>query len=180
MNSIATDVTSITEPNSASPGQRLGFYSPWNSQIRQNGHQLFCVLWALGEEVIRIRMSTATYDQLISLHLRISGPATLTCGEPRVGFCFHSMDQVREESTVVDEEAGDMVTHKVVISTLAIDLRRETMRIPARICSPHSRHHDRETGEHVAGGIALQPACRCEVAPISSGREGACEGSVKL
>jgi hypothetical protein len=152
----------------------LRFYSPWNPHIRENGHQLFRMLWALGEEVIRISMSTATYGQPISLNLDISSPATLTCGETRVGFCFYSMDQVWEESTIVDEETRYMVSDEIMVSALTVDLRSESMCIASRVCSTNSSHNDRETSKNVTGGVSLQPACRCEVAPISSGGEGAC------
>lgn len=132
------------------------------------------MLWALGEEVIRICMSTATYDQPISSNLDISCLATLTCGEARVRFCFYSMDQVREESTIVDEETRYMVSDEIMVSALAVDLRSESMCITSSVCSTHSSHNDREPSENITGGISLQPACRCEVAPISSGSEGAC------
>lgn len=84
------------------------------------------------------------------------------------------MGQVREQSTIVDEEARHMVPNEIMVSAGAVDFRSETMRISTRICSTHSRDNDRETSEDVAGCVSLQPACRCEVAPVSGGGEGAC------
>ena len=84
------------------------------------------------------------------------------------------MDQVREESTIVDEETRYMVSYEIMVSALAVDLRSESMCIASRVCSTNSSHNDRETSKNVAGSVPLQPACRCEVAPISTGGEGAC------
>jgi hypothetical protein len=88
------------------------------------------------------------------------------------------MDQVREESTIIDEEARNMVSDKIMISALAVYLRSETMCVSSRVCSAYSCHNDRETSEDVARGVSLQPACRCKVAPISGGGEGACQASI--
>jgi len=113
------------------------------------------MLWALGEEVIRISMSTATYEKPISLNLELSSPATLTRGETRVGFCFYSMNQVREESTIVDEETRYMVSDKIMVSALAVYLRSESMCIASRVCSTNSCHNGRETSKNVTGGVSL-------------------------
>ena len=113
------------------------------------------MLWALGEEVIRICVSTATYDQPVSLNQDTLCPATLTCGETRVRFCFYSMDQIWEESTVVDEETRYMVSDEIMVTALAVNFRSESMCIACRVCSTNSSYNDRETCKNVAGGIPL-------------------------
>jgi hypothetical protein len=124
------------------------------------------MLWALCEEVIRISMSTATYDQPISLNLNVSSPAMLTCGETRVGFCFYSMDQVWEESTIVDEETRYMVSDEIMVSALTVDLRSESMCIASRVCSTNSSHNDRETSKNVTGGVSLHADVRLLQSPV--------------
>jgi hypothetical protein len=65
------------------------------------------------------------------------------------------MDQVREKSTIVDEETRYMVSNQIMVSALAVDLGRESMCIASRVCSSRSSYNDRETSEDVAGGVSL-------------------------
>jgi hypothetical protein len=51
-----------------------------------------------------------------------------------------------------------MVANKILIATLAVNLRGETVRITSALGTAHGSHDDGEAGEDFAYGAALQPA----------------------
>jgi len=88
-----------------------------------------------------------------------------------IDFEFHRMDEIREVCTVVDEERGQMVSHEVLVSALAVDLGRESMGISSTLASADTRHNYREAREDLADCTLLHPACPGKIAPVAIGLE---------
>ena len=87
--------------------------------------------------------------------------------EPFVRLVFYSMDEIREGSSIIDEEGRQVVSDEILITACAIDSSGESMRISTTLAPARTGYHNRETGKYLADFPLSEPTRRGKVTPIA-------------